>query len=275
MPQQNTRSVKRRKKRRNRRKIALAVFLLTVIAVLITLSLTVFFPIAEIGVKGDTRYSSEQIIKTSGVAIGDNLFRLNDKKIEQTLTERLPYLLTVDLKRSLPDTLVLTVKEIVPQYAFSVDGKYLLVGQNKALELVEDLPEGITQIVCEVEDYELGKPLSLGKRTEAFSKICTAMGESGLSGITQVDMTDTSKITMRYEDRLTLELGSLEDVQKKMKKAVQIIEAVDSDYNGKATGTIRLQYEDAYFEKRTVSSQTPSSQEASSEETSSLPEQGE
>lgn len=264
MPKRKTTTVKRRKKRRNCGKIALAVLLLICVAVMVGLSLTVFFNISDIKVKGDTRYSSEEIIKESGIRVGDNMFLLPDGRIEDELTEELPYLASVTLERSLPDELVISVKEIAPEYAFNVGKKYLLVGNDKALELVEKLPKNVVMIDCPIEEYEIGRPFSIGEKAEVFEKITSAVKENSLTKITEIDITDTSKITMVYDNRLTLEFGSMEDLQKKMKKAVQIIKSVDADYNNKATGTIRLQYEDGYFEKATSSGEPASSADSSS-----------
>lgn len=265
MPQRKTTTVKRRKKRRNRGKIALAVLLLIAVAVFVALSLTVFFNISQVKVKGDTRYTAEQIIKESGIRVGDNMFLLNDRKIGQSLTEELPYLASVELNRTLPDKLVIAVKEIKPEYAFNTDGGYLLVGNNKALELVKELPASVALIECEIEDYEIGKTFLIGERSEAFQKVSDAIEDNSLNKITKIDLNDTSKITLVYDNRLTLEFGSIEDLNKKMKKAVQIIKSVDADYNGKAMGTIRLQYEDSYFEKATSSIEPTSSVQTSSE----------
>ncbi len=265
MPQRKTTTVKRRKKRRSRGKIVLAVLLLVAVAVFIALSLTVFFNISQVKVKGDSRYTAEQIIKESGIRVGDNMFLLNDGKIEQILTEELPYLASVDLNRTLPDKLVIAVKEVKPEYAFNTDDGYLLVGNNKALELVEELPAGVALIECETEDYEIGKTFSIGERSEVFQKVSEAIKDNSLSNITMIDINDTTKITLVYDNRLTLEFGSMEDLNKKMKKAVQIIKSVDADYNGKAMGTIRLQYEDSYFEKSTSSVEAVSSAQVSSE----------
>ena len=265
MPARKKSTVKRRKKRRNRGKIVLAVFLLISVAILVGLSLTVFFNITDIKVKGDTRYSSEEIIKESGIRVGDNMFLLADGKIEDELTEELPYLASVTLERNLPDKLVISVKEIAPEYAFKVDGKYLLVGKDKALDSVDKLPKNIALVKCDIEEYEIGKPFSIGEKEETFTKITSALKENSLTKITEIDITDTSKITMVYDNRLNLEFGSMEDLQKKMKKAIQIIKSVDADYNNKAMGTIRLQYEDGYFEKATSSVESTSSAPTSSQ----------
>ncbi len=269
MSQPKTNAVKRRKKRRNRGKIALAIFLMLAIVTLVILSFTVFFNISKIDVKGDTRYTAKEIIKESEIKIGDNMFALSDKKLNILLTYELPYLESVEVKRSLPDKITLTVKEITPEYAFKVNGQYLLVGKSKSLEMVDKLPKGVTLIESKVKEYEIGKAFSTGENNELFQKISDALEKNKLGKITKMDFSDSSKIILIYDGRITLELGSVENIDKKIKKAIKIIDAVDSDYNGKAEGTVKLQYDDGYFDKATSSQEATSSSASSSVSSSS------
>lgn len=261
---------KNRKKRRLKKgRIALVIVVFTALVALVVLSLTVFFPVRKIRIQEDTRYTAEEIVKKSGVTVGDNLFLVNSGSIEERLCRALPYIRSVDLERSLPDTLLLKVSEQEPEYAFLVKEGYLIVGGGRALELVEEMPDGLT-LVEYAPQYKIGEKVSLKQNEEMFARLIAAVADSGLKSITRIAFEDASKVTLIYDDRITLELGSIENVEKKLKKAVQIIAAVDEDYNGHAEGTVRLQYDDSYFERGSQSSESTSSDTGS--ETEKTPE---
>ena len=271
MKKSNQKPTKRRKRRVHWGRVALAIFVPAVVIALAVLSLTVFFPIQDIKVKENTVYSAAQILQESGVKKGDNLFRLSKSRVESRLCEKLPYVRSVKLERSLPGTLTLVVEPLDPEYAFVVENGYLLVAEHKALEVVDEAPVGIPTVNLPLQ-YELGKPIGLSENETSFDRLAKAISDAKLEGISRIVFEDASKITLVYEDRLTLEVGTLEDIEKKLKKASQIIESIDGDYNGHAAGTIKLQYEDSYFERDSQSNEPTSSQtssETSSEEASS------
>lgn len=68
------------KKRRIKKLIALILGIIIIIAVAITLSLTVFFRIDNVAVTGDEIYNNEDIIAASQINIGDNMFMTSKKK---------------------------------------------------------------------------------------------------------------------------------------------------------------------------------------------------
>ena len=245
-------------------RVVLAIFLPVALITLIVLSLTVFFPIRDIQVREKTRYTAEEILKKSGIAKGDNLFRVSESKVSERLSEALPYIASVKLDRSLLGTVTLNVTEQTPEYIFVVEDGFLIVGGGKVLEKTEEEPEGLIRVEHSIGEYKIGHLLDLGAAKDAFDRLTAAISTSGLTNITRITFEDASKITLSYDGRVTLELGSIEDVDKKLKKAVQILEAVEEDYNGHAVGTIRLQYEDGYFERGSPSSQ-PSSEETVSQ----------
>ena len=266
--------VNRTKRKIKKGRVALAAILPLTLLVMIVLSLTVFFPISEINAEGDVKqlnvegetlhYTKKEILNACGIALGDNLFRVNEREVSDRISESLPYIASVKLDRSLPGTVTLHVTEQKPEYVFVVEEGFLIVGGGKALEIAQEQPEDLILVEHSVSKYKVGRPLDLGAAKDAFDRLTAAITKSELKDVTRITFEDATKITLSYDDRVTLELGSIEDVDKKLKKAVQIIAAIEEDYNGHAIGTVRLQYEDGYFERGSQSSQ-PSSEETASQ----------
>ena len=81
------------------------------VAVALTMGATVFFQVETVAVTGNSRYSQEEIIKATGIQTGDNLFRMNKFQIAHQVLQDLPYVEEITIRRSLPSTIVITVKE--------------------------------------------------------------------------------------------------------------------------------------------------------------------
>ena len=105
--------------------IGFSLLIVVLAAVGVILSLTVLFPINNITAKGSEKYTAEQIISSSGIKTGDNLFvsSVNTEK----LREKLPFIESVKLKRTLPDSITITVKDAEPYACYCSDGMYYTV----------------------------------------------------------------------------------------------------------------------------------------------------
>ena len=103
----------RGRKKRRRLKDGFVLFLLFValICVGLVLSLTVLFNAESINCENSgVRYSDSQIIAAAGLEKGDNMFRLNTAFIEAKIEKALPYVGKAEIKRRLPDTIVVCVE---------------------------------------------------------------------------------------------------------------------------------------------------------------------
>lgn len=80
------------------------------IAGLIILAFSPLFNIKEIKVKGNSRLTENSIVKESGIEIGQNILRLNKNIIKEKLFD-LAYIEDVSIRRSWPDTIIISVDE--------------------------------------------------------------------------------------------------------------------------------------------------------------------
>ena len=74
-------------------------------------AMTVFFKVKTISVEGAKQYGSEELIAGMDVQKGDNLYLWNKNRVLSDLMHSFPYLESAQLRRKLPDGLVLTVTE--------------------------------------------------------------------------------------------------------------------------------------------------------------------
>ena len=219
-----------RKKQRRRRQILTYVVLgLAVVMIAGILSLTVFFQINEITVKGDSPYTEEQIIGASGIALGENIIRCGADDVSANLSKSLPYISSATVERSASGKVVITVRQAVPEWSFLNGEQAVLIDKTgKVLEI------GLPEIALEAtivqgatvtyavpgEEIVLSDevPLSFVKELGA------AFDEAGINLLTTLNLSDTDYIQALYDGRYTLIVGSTGGIDVKLALAAKVIE---------------------------------------------------
>lgn len=217
-------SRKRRRRRSSVAKMALVVTVLLVAAVGTVLSLTVFFKIKSIDVYGETQYSSKEIIKVANVKLESNLVRLDSEAISEKIEKQLPYIEEVKIKKKLPTTLEFEVVAAkVAGYIAADDGYYIVSTEGKLLEKTVDKPEKM----AEINGITLEKPSVSqhidGENIKYVKKIYDAFGEGLSANITSLSVGDRIDLSFVYNNRVTVKLGSENDLSEKLKFVVLTI----------------------------------------------------
>ncbi len=215
-----------KKKRHKARKVRLYLTLsLVCIATFIVLSLTVFFNIASFRVQGNKSYTAQQIITGTGLAEGDNLFRLNKFKIAAQMKEQFPYIGEIEIYRKLPTTLCIDITETKAAMVVYQGGQYILLDETqKVLEKREKLPEGVIYLVgAKLSDATTGKTAVFEKSTHAdiVSEIITqAKQDLTENKISAIDLTEQYNLRLYYDNhRIKILLGNRDKLSDKLQLA--------------------------------------------------------
>ena len=105
------------------------------VAAAVVLACVVFFRVNSVEVSGNVRYTAEEIIEASGIETGDNLVVLSRSRVSASICTKLPYVENVNIKKVLPDGVVLRVSERVAAASVeSAEGRWLISAQGKLLE---------------------------------------------------------------------------------------------------------------------------------------------
>lgn len=240
----DNRQVKPRKKRRKKSKAKRIFTALTVIvvvlAVTVALMLTVLFNVAEIKVLGSSIYSADEIIYSSGILTGDNLLRLPTDEIKQRITEALPYVKTVEIIKSFPDSVGIKVTPAEEKMLITVGtSSYVADGDYKLLRLCADGGDGMMRIIgINAENPTLGKTLEFSdKQQRDVLNTCLAMcSEKGFS-VQYVDMESLVDINIVVDGRLFVKLGSSNDLAGKLNHLSAMLPSID----GENTASVSLE----------------------------------
>lgn len=216
-----------RKKKKNNSATGILVFLFAA-AVFLLLSTTVFFNVEHITVSGASNYTADEIIEASGIKAGDNLVRTSTDKCAEQIESRLVYIENAKVTRSFPSTLVITVEASVPAANFICDDHILLIsGGGKVLDKIQEEKAGLLDFTGTdpMPDLIPGAMFQSSDehKDNAVKKLMEYFAANGSENITLVDVTDRSEISYTYDNRITVKIGSINDLEYKMKFSEEII----------------------------------------------------
>ncbi len=235
---------RKRKIRKNILAFLLAVVVLCVGAVLV---FSLFFKVNTISVKGENIYSDKMIIEKSGVEIGTNLFRINEEKLSEKLSKDLPYIKSVTIERELPDTLVINVQSTREVAAVVSNSVYVLIDETG--KVLDKDASVLRENVAVVDNVKLKEKiegeqivLTNEKKTDVLIALLDTVKNSGLELLTEIDLKNINDIKIKYDDRITFEVGSLTNIETKLARGKAALEK-ENEINAYSEGTLDLKTE--------------------------------
>lgn len=228
--------------KRRRILIYSAIFVVVLVAGA-ALSLTVLFKTENITVEGNEYYTDEQIIAFSGVEKQENIFIAAITGDAQRISDRLSYIEQASISFSVPDTVIIKVTNASPSYVIKNGGKYLLISsKGRILEEIPENADKLPELKCdELKSTSVGSYVSFSDENvpEILQNISESLEKNKIEKITGFDVTDTSDITLDYDNRITIKIGLPEDIDYKIRTAMAIInEKLDPNNTGTITGTL-------------------------------------
>jgi cell division protein FtsQ len=220
----------RAKRKRARSRFVFFTFLgIFTIGTLVTLSLTVFFFITDIKVVGNERYTSNEIISASGLLKNVNLFLTDTDSAQSNILKKFTYIEEAEVKRRLPSTVIVKVKETNPacQIVFGEE-IFLIDKKGKILENTGiSATEGIPYLVgVKTENMTVGTYLfeedSVYRKT--LSELTDTLKKYELMPfINTVNFTDSFSIKLIYDGRINIILGSGAQLDEKLSYFCEIL----------------------------------------------------
>ena len=213
-----------------------------------------FMPVKHFKLEGETHYDISEIISASGIRSGDKLYKINENAAESKIIKDCPYVKSVKIKRSFPNTVRFVVEEQEPGWYVQVGNDYYGLDYDMKVLLetyVEDdfidrgltklvLPELETLIVGEVPDFA-SDDQQLMKET---LKIIDAFRTHEMKGIlTGLDLSNRFEIKLEIDNSYVVYFGDMTSFDIKMKALTEVLRKASTEY-GYAGGTIT--WDEAY-----------------------------
>ena len=257
------RSINKKKMRRKRKiqKAFLSIVLaIAVLCVGVVLVFSLFFKINTVTVTGEAVYSQKQIVEKSGIIVGENLFRIDEEKVSQLLSKELPYIKNATIKRELPDTIIIEVEATKGVACIENNKSYIILDDTgKVLDkaqakLKEPLPIIKNVTVKNVEEGSIIE-LSNKKRNDTLPQILSAIENTDLDSLTEINLNNVNDIKIKYDNRITLKIGNVTNIEKKLARGKKAIEN-ENEINAYAEGTLDLKTDPYAFFKAGVEETT-------------------
>ena len=149
---------KKRRKRRKQIKVVFVLLIILSIAFLIVAHQPKFH-IKKIIVEGNNQMTQSQIINDANVKEGDSIFKMNTFLREHKMKKN-PFYSSVNIKRKLPDQVIITVEERKPTIAFPYGERYVLINSDGiVMKLSEKNPKLAEIVGVTIKSMERGKVL--------------------------------------------------------------------------------------------------------------------
>ena len=251
--------INRRKIRLSRIKTFATVGFFTVFALSFLLSYSYFrgAEIKEILFEGDEVYAESQILEAGGIAAGQNMLTVHEKKLNKDVTSLLPFISRIDVDYRLPDVLALNIVSTKEQLILKCDRKYICVDSEG--KVVSDKKKKLTegQFLVQglsMQEYTVGEPFNVSEEnSERFSvarEFAKIAEKADTLNYGVLDLKDMSDIKFTYHSRIRLYLGDSNNLSEKLQKAISIMQSAEI---GEKTGYINLKYDiGAYFMEGTM-----------------------
>lgn len=229
---------------KQRRRTVFYVLLFFVVTVcLLAIGFFRFFRVAEITITGFQNYSEGQIREQIAIETGDNLFSFDPAEIEETLRKALPYLGAVRVTRKWPSTVLVEVEERQVELLMKVgeDG-YLLSGDLHVMGKVSgnEIVPGVTRLTAgAVIRCLVGETVSFreNRMSRDFTSLWDLLTEYGMKDkIVSIDMASRFDIYLNYDNRFTVYLADVDNIDLKLRFLAGILERL----NASDCGTIDL-----------------------------------
>lgn len=228
----------KRVRRRNRHtKLYFFLVLIVVLGVGVLLSVTLLFNVKKINVNDDgVNYSKDNIIKASGIDIGDNMVRLDADAAEKRILSSMIYVEEAEINKKYPDTLEITLKKCVPSANAEHEGGILLLSpKGKILENVSEAQADLMLVKgLDLTSFNQGEYITSEdeQKIYIYNEILNALKSCKNSNVVSIDMTDKYDIIINYDNRINFEAGNQNEIAYKIKLADTVLKDIKEDKKG-------------------------------------------
>lgn len=224
-------SHKREKKNKLIKTVTAIVVGIFVIALATVIALTAFFKVTDFTVKGSKIYSKDEIVSHFTVKQGDRLFLTDMDKASKYLEQSLPYVYSVQVKRKIPGTVELTIKDATAAYSIKNEDKtYILLDDNfKVLENSAKKSTGTIISKSKILKAEPGMIIEFENEDIAscLKQLAECIKANNFKEITAIYSNSINDNYVVYDGRITFKLGDCQELEKKIYQGLAACEKLD------------------------------------------------
>lgn len=216
--------------RRNRGIARALLAFITVAAIFCALTYIVYrflFVISDFEIEGTTRYTPEELISAAGVTEGDNLYSFSSRVAEENVRAACPYVKSLKVKRSVPDTITFIVEEHTPAFYADIYGETFILSDDLTVLGEGDDTDGLCRLrLPAVTRAVAGSKIEFESTTQSsrITDTCRAVTASELAKrIGVIDLTDPFKLNMECDRKYLLVFGTYDECDLRLRVACAVL----------------------------------------------------
>ena len=203
------------------------------------------FSVHSITVEGNHHYTSDQILRASGLYVGQSVWALNKSQAEANIKNACPYVETVQVKSSLLNAVTVTVTETTIAGAMYHDAQWILVGMSgqwlDSLPVESDVPPRYVYFKgATFAGTALGKQAMDDRCTRIMQDILTEAKNQKVTGIAEIDMSDKTSITLNWNNQVTVLLGNDSNLTYEIAVLAKTLPKVLKNHGKQAKGVLDI-----------------------------------
>ncbi|MBO4433157.1 MAG: FtsQ-type POTRA domain-containing protein [Clostridia bacterium] len=198
---------------------------------------TKLFPVKKVAASGSKLYSAQEIVSASGITDKTPLMTVSEGKITAKLQKKLPYIESVKINRTLPDSVKITVTDAKEAFAFKDKGKYFVISEKlRVLKASKKLKKGLIEVKADIGKLKTGDNVSFKNKEqkELFNFLYSYTKEKGIR-LNKIDISNMTRVTIFASNLYEINLGSNENIKQKIDQLAVMIKEI-----GERKGKINL-----------------------------------
>lgn len=222
-------TVKREQNTKLKAVLKWTILIVLLIGAIIYFMMSPLFSIRQITIEGTSKISKTEIESLSQLATGQNIYNFSKMKTKKQIKEN-PYISTVNIKRQLPDKVLIQVTERVATFLVEFGNAYIyLDNQGYALEISEEKLELpiLSSLSIETSEFKPGTRLGktdLVKLEEVITIISATKSNELYERVAKVDLADADNYTLTMDDNKIVYIGDTTNLNVKMLYLKKIME---------------------------------------------------
>ncbi len=234
-PRHTPAAVRKRPPKKLMRTLRLSMLVLSFAILLLTALLVILpmFRVQKVEVEGNSYYQYEEILKASGITLGeDESLALDGEMIAKKILKACPNIKTCTVMK-LPFSVKITIVEKADVKTTAYNGGYITFDRN-FLVLEEDqngeaFSPFLSVTLPQLAGATVGKQLQFYGMTLADAAYINTLYDTLkekelLSQVTHIDYSERFALSYVLDDRIRVELGSMDSLEKKLDKACEMLE---------------------------------------------------
>lgn len=197
-----------------------------IVAVLLAVAVILYsalFQVRTISVTGNTNIAAEEIIRLSGLKVGQSSMTIDDEKVMRKIeSNRYLRCTLVDVQW---DAVTIHVRERTPAVYINHNGMVIVL-DNKGFVLEESLSTAVASdalvkvVGLDVRRCSLGQQIALNSaaQLEAYTQVLVELkAMKGIALLSELDMTSMDSIYLATRDGFYVRLGSADKLHEKLR----------------------------------------------------------